>query len=151
MVNPSTIFRSKSAPRKVTTTYKDEKDVEIILDWIVRPLSPRLMVQNYKHFAALEKLNNTGEKELAEQEQIETLEKLAPLIDVVLPYCCVKPNIVMEGETNDTQINIDDMNVETLMALFSAIFESSGLTKKGEDERKNSEIPLSVKPSQPSV
>lgn len=151
MVKPGKIFKSKSAPRPITTKHKEGEE-EIELDWIVRPLSPRLMVQNYKYFAALEKLDtNKKEEELTEEEQIETLEKLSPLIDVVLPYCCVDPKIVMEGETTDVQINIDDLSVETLMALFSGIFESSGLTKKSEDERKNLEKPPSVKPSQPSA
>jgi hypothetical protein len=152
MVKPSSIFKSRSAPKKIQTKFIDEQNKEIMLDWIVKPLSPRLMVQNYKYFAALEKMD-TNEKgtELTEDEQIETLEKLAPLIDVVLPYCCVEPKIVMEGETNDKQINIDDLSVETLMSLFSGIFESSGLAKKGEEQRKNLGNPPSQKPSQVSA
>lgn len=152
MVNPSTIFRSKSKPRMVEVKSKDEKGAEVILDWKVRPLAPRLMVKNYKYFAALEKLNSNDQKvELTEEQQIETLDKLSPLIDVVLPYCCIAPKVVFEGETNELQINIDDIDVETLMGLFTAIFESSGLSSKGEDERKNLENPQLPKVSQPSV
>lgn len=152
MVNPSTVFKSRSQAKMVTVKTKDEKGAEVILDWKVKPLAPRLMVKNYKYFAALEKLNSNDQKEdLSEDQQIETLEKLSPLIDVVLPYCCIAPKVVFEGETNDKQINIDDIDIETLMGLFTAIFESSGLSAKGEDERKNIDKPQLQNPSPPSA
>ena len=154
MVKPGTHFKSRSAPKMIKTKVKGENNTEIELDWKVKPLSPRLMVQNYRHFAALEKLDSNDKekgKELSEEEKNETLERLAPLIDVVLPFCCVDPKIVMEGETNEKQINIDDLDVETLMALFGAIFEASGVAKKATDERKDLPTPPSPKQLQPSV
>jgi len=152
MVSPGIIFRNKGKSRMVQVKSKDESGEPITLDWKVKPLAPRLMVKNYKYFAALEKLNSNDQKEdLTEDQQIETLEKLSPLIDVVLPYCCIAPKVVFEGETNEKQINIDDIDIETLMGLFTAIFESSGLSAKGEDERKNIDKPQLPKVSQPSV
>jgi len=50
----------------------------------------------------------------------------------------------MEGETNDSQLNIDDLDVETLMQLFTKIFEISGVSKEGSVERQNLETPPSL-------
>jgi len=147
MVSPTKVFKSRSKPKTIHTKHKGDDKVEVELDWYVKPLSPRLMVKNYKHFSALEQMDKGKEpgEELSREEEIETLEKLAPLIDVVLPYCCVRPKIVEEGETNDTQVNIDDLDVETLMALFSEIFKASGISEEGDKERKNLGKPPSPK------
>jgi len=153
MVNPTKIFKSKSAPKVIHTKHTGEDNVEVTLDWTVRALAPRLMVQNFKHFAALETLNSdkVEGQELSKQEEIETLEKLAPLIDVVLPYCCVTPKVVTEGVSDAKQIHIDDLDVQTLMELFSEIFKASGVSEEGDKERKNLEKHPSPKQSQPSA
>jgi len=138
-MKPQEVFKKRSKVQAVQTKSKNEDGEEITVDWKVKPLSPRLMVHNYKYFAALEKLEGEEEAELSKEQEAETLEKLAPLIDVVLPFCVVDPKIVMEGETNNTQISIDDIDVETLMSLFQKIFEVSGLTDKEAEKRKNLE------------
>jgi len=152
-MDPTKIFKSRSKPRTITTVYLDENEKEINLEWLVKPLSPRLMVNNYKYFAALEEMDKDKVKgqELTKAQEIETLEKLAPLIDVVLPYCCIKPKIVEEGESNNLQLNIDDLDIQTLMALFSEIFKTSGVSEKKDKERQDFVKPPSPKQLPPSV
>lgn len=137
MVNPTKVFKSRNIPRPVETKFIDKDKSEIKLTWMIRPLSPRMMVQNYKHFAAIEKMGTDPNVKLTPEQEISTLDKLAPLIDIILPYSCLEPKIVMEGPTNDKQINIDDLDVQTLMALFTEIFKSSGMSEEKDEERKN--------------
>lgn len=137
MVNPAKIFKSKSLPRPIETTFTDKDKSKTILTWMVRPLSPRMMVQNYKHFAGIEDLGTDTNIKITKKQEIATLEKLSPLIDIILPFCCLDPKIVMEGPTNDKQINIDDLDVQTLMALFTEIFKTSGMSEEKDEERKN--------------
>ena len=98
-----------------------------------------------------ESIKSIVKKELSRDEEIETLEKLAPLIDVILPFCCLNPKIIMEGQSTDKEINIDDLDIQTLMELFSAIFTASGVSDQGDLERANLEKPPLQKPLQPSA
>ncbi len=149
-IKPHEVFNSKNRATKViTTTFKkDNVEKPIEVEWVVKPMSPRLMVKNYKNFAALE---NADSKDLSLEEQAEMMQKLAPLIDIILPACCVDPRIVFEGETGKGQIHIDDLDMETLMKLFSGIFEASGITEKTKEEREDLKTAPSLKLSPPSV
>lgn len=149
MVKPWEVFNSKKRQTKTIQTDFDKEGVDkpIKVDWEVKPMSPRLMVKNYKSFAALDQADR---KDMSMEEQAEMMQKLAPLIDVVLPECCVNPKIVFEGETKSGQVHIDDLNLESLMQLFSGIFEASGLTPK-EEEKENLEKVPSQKTSQQSA
>jgi len=153
MVKPHEIFVNKSRPKIVKTKFRKEDDTEIEIEWKIKPLSPRLMAKNYKYFAALQGQDLTEEdaKDMSQERQIDMMESLAPLLDIVLPYCCIEPKVVFEGNTTPQQINIDDIDLQTLMSLFEEIFKSTGLTDEGDKERKNlSKVP-SVKVSPPSV
>jgi hypothetical protein len=110
-------------------------------------MSARLMVKNYKNFAALDQSDN---KNMTLEQQADMMQKLAPLIDVVLPECCINPKIVFEGETGPGKIHIDDMDLETLMKLFSGIFEASGIVPKKEGDEDLQKAP-SQKVLPPSV
>jgi len=149
-IKPHEVFNSKNRATKViTTTFKkDNVEKPIEIEWVVKPMSPRLMVKNYKNFAALE---NADSKDLTLEEQAEMMQKLAPLIDIILPACCIDPKIVFEGETGKGQIHIDDLDMETLMKLFSGIFEASGITEKTKEEREDLKKAPSLKLSPPSV
>ena len=133
-VKPHEVFNSKKREIKtITTDFKKEGvDKPIKVEWDVKPLSPRLMVKNYKNFAALDQAQAAN---LSIEEQASMMQKLAPLIDVILPECCVNPIIVFEGETKKGQIHIDDLDLETLIKLFSGIFEASGIiTPEGDED-----------------
>jgi hypothetical protein len=148
MVRPHEVFNSRKRQVKKITTDFNKEGVEkpIKLEWEVKPMSPRLMVKNYKSFAALD---GTDQKNMTIEQQADMMQKLAPLIDVVLPECCVNPKIVFEGETRPGAIHIDDLDLESLMKLFSGIFEASGITQK-EDEPDLQKVP-SPKTLQPSA
>jgi hypothetical protein len=148
MVKPHEIFNSKKRQVKTITTEfkKDNVEKPVLIEWVVKPMSPRLMVKNYKSFAALD---GADQKNMTIEQQADMMQKLAPLIDVVLPECCINPKIVFEGETAAGKIHIDDLDLESLMKLFSGIFEASGITQK-EDAPDLQKVP-SPKTSLPSV
>ncbi len=133
MVKPHEVFNSKKRASKVITTEFKKENVEepVKVEWEVKPLSPRLLVKNYKNFAALDQAQAAN---LTLEQQAEMMQKLAPLIDVVLPECCINPKIVFEGDTKSGQVHIDDLDLETLIKLFSGIFEASGIVKPEGDE-----------------
>lgn len=140
MVKPHEVYNSKKREVKTITTdfKKDGVDEPMKVEWIVKPMSPRLMVKNYKNFAALDGAN---QEDMTMEQQADMMQKLAPLIDVVLPECCVNPKIVFEGETKTGQIHIDDLDLESLMKLFSGIFEASGISKPKEDKEDLQKVP----------
>ena len=142
-MRPQEVFKSKSKAVPIIIEKKEidpeGKEITTQINWTVKPLSARLMVQNYSHFVNLEKIEKSPER-----DQAKILEGLIPLIDVVLPFCCVDPKLVMEGETNEKQIHIDDLDIEALMNLFTKIFEISGLGKKADDKIENLESPPSL-------
>jgi hypothetical protein len=147
-VKPHEVFNSKNrAVKTITTDFKKpgvEKPIQV--EWEVKPLSPRLMVKNYKNFAALDQAQAAN---LSIEEQAGMMQKLAPLIDVILPECCVNPKIVFEGETKKGEVHIDDLDLETLIKLFSGIFEASGIIQP-EDDQDLQKVP-SPKTLPPSV
>jgi len=140
MVKPHEVFNSKKREVKTIQTEFKKPGVEqpIKLDWDVKPMSPRLMVKHYKNFAALDQAEK---KDLTPEEQAEIMQKLAPLIDIILPECCVNPKIVFEGETKAGQIHIDDLDLETLIKLFSGIFDASGIIPEKELKENLKEAP----------
>lgn len=148
MVKPHEVFSSKNRQAKVITTEFKKKDVDkpIKVEWEVKPMSPRLLVKNYKNFAALDQKET---KDMTIEQQAEMMQKLAPLIDVVLPECCINPKVVFEGETKNGFIHIDDLDLETLIKLFTGIFEASGLSvpKEGDEDLQNQPSPKTSQPS----
>jgi len=151
MVNPSDLFRGKNAPKIVKTPYVKDDGIEVELDWLVKPLSPRLLVNHYEHFAALEDLNYKEGDDISPAKQTDMMKKLAPLIDVVLPYCCVKPKIIYDGISEGNNLNIDDVPLDTLMRLFGEIFKSSGLNEEAAKIRDTQKKVPSPKVLPPSV
>ncbi len=151
MVNPVDLFKGKNAPKIIKTDYVKDDGTTVDLEWLVKPLSPRLLVSNYEHFAALEGLEYKEGEDMSETKQTSMMKKLAPLIDVVLPNCCVKPKIVYEGLSNADQLNIDDVPLDTLMKLFAEIFKSSGLSEEAEKNRDSQKKVPSQKVLPPSV
>jgi len=152
MADPTVVFKGKNAPKIVKTEYIQDDGSKVDLEWLVKPLSPRLLVNHYEHFAGLEGLDDTPEgQDIPKEKQTEMMKKLAPLIDVVLPFCCVKPKIVFEGLSDSNQINIDDVPLDTLMRLFGEIFKASGVTEEAERLREAQKKVPSPKASPPSV
>lgn len=138
MVKPSEILKSKREIHSIKIEYEKEDGTKIELDWKVKPLTPRLLVKNFEYFAALEDVDfdATDEAKMTTKQRASLIKKLDPLIDVVLPFSCVEPKIVFEGETNESQINIEDIPLDILMKLFGEIFKISGMTKEAQEERE---------------
>lgn len=136
---PHQAFKPRSRKQEVEVEFKVPETGEIKhIKWQVKAISPRLMIKHAKHFSALEgqKYDEDGVKEMPVNEQVELMQLLAPLVDVVLPFCCVEPKVVFEGETTATQINIDDIELEALLKIFIAIFNVSGIGKEAAEDKK---------------
>lgn len=137
MVKPSEIFRSKKEVHSVQIEHEQEDGTKVLIDWKVKGLTPRLLVKNFEYFADLEGLDlDKDETKLTAKQRATMIKKLDPLIDVVLPFSCVEPKIVFEGETNDIQVNIEDIPLDVLMKLFGKIFEISGMSKEAQEQRE---------------
>jgi len=150
MVNPADLFKGKNAPKIIKTEFVKDDGTKVELEWLVKPLSPRLLVNNYEHFSALESFDYKEGEEIPENRQTDMMKKLSPLIDIVLPNCCVKPKIVYEGASDANQINIDDIPLDTLMKLFAEIFKASGLNEEAEktrDQQKKVQLQKDLPPS----
>ena len=138
MVKPSEVFKSKREIHSIKLEHEREDGTKIEIDWKVRALTPRLLVKNFEYFAALEDVDfeETDEKKMTTKQRASLIKKLDPLIDVVLPFSCVDPKVVFEGESNDSQINIEDLPLDILMKLFGEIFKVSGMTKEAQEQRE---------------
>ena len=90
MVNPVKIFKSRSKPKQIHTKHMGEDKIEIELDWLVKPLSPRLMVKNYKYFAALEEMD----KDKIKGQELTKAEEQIMLIIWEQRNCFVKEILV---------------------------------------------------------
>lgn len=136
---PHQAFRPRSKKQKVEIDFRDSESGEIKnISWEVKALSPRLMIKHAKEFGALEgqKYDENEVKEMEVNEQIELMQLLAPLIDIVLPYCCVNPKVKFEGDTTQQEINIDDIELEALLKIFITIFNISGIGKQAAENKK---------------
>lgn len=136
MVKPHEVFTNKRGLKMIKIDFVKDDGEKVVIDWKIKPLTPRLMVHNFKNFAALEN-HKKDTKDMTLLEQGEMMEGIAPLIDIILPKCCVEPKVVFEGDTTANQINIDDIDLPTLMEIFAKIFEASGVNPEKEAERAN--------------
>ncbi len=154
MVKPTEIFKGKNEPKLIKVEYENPDTKEMVItEWKVKPLSPRLLVKNYDYFEALQgsDIDEKKGEELTSVQRKALMKKIDPLIDVVLPHCCVEPEVVFVGPTQGNQINIDDIPLDVLIKLFGEIFIASGMTEDGEKEREDQKKVLSQKSSLPSV
>lgn len=136
---PHQAFKPRSKKQHVEVEFTDIDTGEIkIVSWEVKALSPRLMIKHAQEFAALEgqKYEEDKVEEMPFKEQVSLMQLLAPLVDIVLPYCCIEPKVIFEGDTTPSAINIDDIELEALLKLFITIFNISGLGKKAADDKK---------------
>jgi len=154
MVKPYELFKGKNEPKLVIVDYENPDTGKIDhTEWRVKPLTPRLLVKNYDSFDALQESNIDEQqgKELTATQRKDLMKKIDPLIDVVLPHCCVDPKVVFEGETNSQQIHIDDIPLDVLIKLFGEIFIASGMSDKDAKEREDQKKVPSLKSLPPSV
>jgi len=154
MVKPHELFKGKNVPKLVIVDYENPDTGEIQhTEWRVKPLTPRLLVKNYDSFDALQESNIDEQqgKELSPEQRKSLMKKIDPLIDVVLPHCCVDPKVVFEGETNEKQIHIDDIPLDVLIKLFGEIFISSGMSDTAAKDRNDQKKVPSPKSLPPSV
>lgn len=137
ILQPYEAFKPKSLSKEIEVEYTDPDTDELkTIKWTVKAISPRLMIQHAEHFEPLEGREYDEDKPVPLKEQVRMMKLLAPLIDIVLPYCCVKPKIVFNGLTDQNQVNIDDIDLEALFKIFIGIFNISGMGKKSEEYKK---------------
>lgn len=59
-----------------------------------------------------------------------------PAMKVVFPYCCINPKVIDGVSTDKSTLSVKDIPMDVAMELYTRIMESSGLSDKGDAERK---------------
>ncbi len=123
------------------------------LDWLLRAVSPDLLVGNLNLLPTQEKVaqmqtnvQNDGDKTAnLTPEMQDNLEQTMQALDVFLPAGIVSPKVVAKEEDvkDEETLWIKEITLPDRLALFSKIMEVSGFSDEAEATRKKLENPPS--------
>lgn len=131
-------LRSKSI-REIKLIGNDKEEYVFKL----RGISGQLVIDNYDLFAGMDRETVEVDTENLTKDDVSFVkEKVAPLLRLVLPKCCIEPAIAEDAKDErlhtdpPTAIEVDDLPPEMLMQLFEKVLELAGMSKKIEEKRK---------------
>ena len=104
-------------------------------EWIVRPISTFELIEYEELFKSL-----PSEEE---EDNIKAVkEGVLPLINKILPMCCISPKITLDRNDPDLEneegntVHLFDIGIERSAQILNKLVEISGLTKDSEKARK---------------
>ena len=104
------------------------------LKFVVRPMNNDI----YAKMGEAMKPNDIDLKKITEIEGLKVFSNVYyPALKVVLPYCCIDPQMIDGVSTDEKTLSIQDVPMDVQMELFNKIMEVSGISDKAEDARKN--------------
>lgn len=112
------------------------KDSELgDLEWVIKPVPFTLLLEHFDKFTGMP-TDATETSSLSSEQAVKLQKSIYPMMKAIIPKCIVEPTVVLEGPTNDDQLNIDDIPFGSVVELFNKIIEITGLDKVGEEDRK---------------
>lgn len=116
----------------------------------LRGIPAQTVLDNYSLFDSVDSEKvDVDTKNLSAEDKSYIEKKIAPIMRVCLPDCCISPRIVIDEDDplidSGVAMSIKDLSVEQMVGLFEHVFELAGFSKKTIEERKKKQSPTSVK------